>query len=477
MGGRKCVYKWSAIDRVCNSVMTFAGNVVLARILSPDDFGLLAMVAIFVAIAYNISGCGLSDGLIKKPHPTERDYSTVFVFNLAFGLMFCAIFILSAQPIADFFGHQELVEIMWAIGICFVFSAMTFTQETRMRKELDMKRMAIVRLSATASSLILGIYLALAGYGFWALVSTRIFLSVFLFIFYVALSRWIPRLAFYKDSFKEMFGYGVHLMLSYVFTQICRNINTSVIGQYSSAQSGIYSQAQKMQEVPYYITESVFNWPFFAVLSNEEDESKRKSLAQNMLSNMVFINVLLGCLLLLLSSPGFQLLYGAKWVEAIPIFRVLIIFGICSSLKFFFQTVMKTYGMTKAIRNLTFIEVVLQLALLAIFFREGIMAIALTQIVAAFVIMLWHCYYYKQIEEISLTRLATLFFKPMIVSIIALSITGIGYYFWNGTVSHFINCILILVLYAIVSIAVLERTKPAIYMQYRAKVLTKLKRA
>ena len=79
------VYKWSAIDRVCNSVMTFTGNVILARILSPYDFGLLAMTAIFVAIAYNVSGCGLSDGLIKKAHPTDRDYSTVFVFNLVFG--------------------------------------------------------------------------------------------------------------------------------------------------------------------------------------------------------------------------------------------------------------------------------------------------------------------------------------------------------------------------------------------------------
>ena len=88
------VYKWSAIDRVCNSVMTFAGNIILARILTPYDFGLLAMVAIFVAIAYNISGCGLSDGLIKKTNPTDKDYSTVFVFNLAFGLFFCVIFIL-----------------------------------------------------------------------------------------------------------------------------------------------------------------------------------------------------------------------------------------------------------------------------------------------------------------------------------------------------------------------------------------------
>lgn len=465
------VYKWSAIDRVCNSVMTFAGNVILARILTPYDFGLLAMVAIFVAIAYNISGCGLSDGLIKKANPTNRDYSTVFVFNLVFGIFFCVIFILLSQPIATYFGYQELRNIMWAVGICFVFSAMTFTQETKMRKELDMKRMAIVRLSATATSLFLGIYLAIAGYGYWALVSTRIFLSVFLFVFYVIISRWLPKLAFYKDSFKEMFGYGVHLMFSYIFTQIGRNINAAVIGQYSSAESGIYSQAQKMQEVPYAITESVFNWPFFAVLSNECDESKRKILAQNMLGNMIFINVFLGCLLLLLSSPGFQLLYGAKWIGAIPVFRILIVFGICSSLKYFFQTVMKTYGMTKVIRNLTFVEVLLQLALLAIFYKYGIFVIALTQVVASFVIMMWHGFYYKKIEEISAFRVLAISLKQAIVPGTALLVTGIGYYFWDTKVSNLLNCVLVLILYTIVSIVILEKTKQPIYMQYRNKIL------
>lgn len=470
------VYKWSAIDRVCNSVMTFAGNVILARILTPYDFGLLAMVAIFVAIAYNISGCGLSDGLIKKQSPTERDYSTVFVFNLAFGIFFCLLFIIFSQPIANYFGHQELKDIMWTVGICFVFSSMTFTQETRMRKEMDMKKMAIVRLSATASSLILGIYLALAGYGFWALVSTRIFLSVFLFVFYVIVSRWMPRLAFYSDSFKEMFNYGVHLMFSYIFTQIGRNINTAVIGSYSSAASGVYSQAQKMQEVPYTIVESVFNWPFFAVLSNELSEKKRRILSQEMLSNMVFINVLLGGLLLLLSYPGFNLLFGEKWVEAIPVFRVLIVFGICASLKFFFQTVMKTYGMTKKIRNLTFIEVALQLGLLVIFYQYGIIAIALTQVVASIIIMLCHGYYYKKIEGLSIFKLMALSTQSAVIPIVSFVITGIGYYFWSVSVSHFFNCVLILMLYSIVAILGLEITKQPIYMQYRDKIMTKFKR-
>lgn len=467
------VYKWSAIDRVCNSVMTFVGNVILARILSPYDFGLLAMTAIFVAIAYNVSGCGLSDGLIKKANPTNRDYSTVFVFNLVFGLAFCVVFIFLAQPIANFFGYKELEQIMWAIGICFVFSAMTFTQETKMRKELDMKRMAVVRLSATASSLILGIYLALAGYGFWALVSTRIFLSIFLFIYYVILSRWMPKIAFYSDSFKEMFGYGVHLMLSYVFTQIGRNVNSFVLGRYSPVAAGVFSQAQKLQEVPYSIIESVFNWPFFAVLSNEQDAQKRRKLAQDMFQNILWIGVVIGALLVLLASPGIRVLYGEKWIEAIPIFRLLILYGIFTSMKYFFQTILKTYGNTRTIKNLTFIEIVLQLVLLAIAFRFGIYWITISQIVALGIIMLFYLRWYMKIEEMSLMQIITSIVNTTVVPLIVFAIVLIGYLYWDGCISVYVNLLFTLMSFGVLFVLFNELIRPSMYMNYRKKLVTK----
>lgn len=467
------VYKWSAIDRVCNSVMTFTGNVILARILSPYDFGLLAMTAIFVAIAYNVSGCGLSDGLIKKANPTNRDYSTVFVFNLVFGLAFCVVFIFLAQPIANFFGYKELEQIMWAIGICFVFSAMTFTQETKMRKELDMKRMAVVRLSATASSLILGIYLALAGYGFWALVSTRIFLSIFLFIYYVILSRWMPKIAFYSDSFKEMFGYGVHLMLSYVFTQIGRNVNSFVLGRYSPVAAGVFSQAQKLQEAPYSIIESVFNWPFFAVLSNEQDAQKRRKLAQDMFQNILWIGVVIGALLVLLASPGIRVLYGEKWIEAIPIFRLLILYGIFTSMKYFFQTILKTYGNTRTIKNLTFIEIVLQLVLLAIAFRFGIYWITISQIVALGIIMLFYLRWYMKIEEMSLMQIITSIVNTTVVPLIVFAIVLIGYLYWDGCISVYVNLLFTLMSFGVLFVLFNELIRPSMYMNYRKKLVTK----
>ncbi|MCF0213758.1 MAG: oligosaccharide flippase family protein, partial [Muribaculaceae bacterium] len=131
----KDVYKWTTIDRVVNTLITTGGNIALARLLTPYDFGLLAMVAIFSAIAYNISSCGMSDGIIKKLNPTDRDYSTLFTFNTVSGIIFSVLFIICARPVAEFFSEDKLVGIMWAIGICFIFQVMWYIQETRLRKE------------------------------------------------------------------------------------------------------------------------------------------------------------------------------------------------------------------------------------------------------------------------------------------------------------------------------------------------------
>ena len=133
MGG-KSVYKWTAIDRICNSVMTFGGNIVLARLLDPSDFGLLGMVAIFSALASNISGCGMSDGLINKKDPTPGDYSTVFVFNAATGVFFACLFISCSGLIADYLGYEQLRGIMIAIGVCFFFQSLVLVQETKMQR-------------------------------------------------------------------------------------------------------------------------------------------------------------------------------------------------------------------------------------------------------------------------------------------------------------------------------------------------------
>lgn len=461
-------YRWMTVDRVTTTVLTFSGNVVLARLLTPYDFGLLAMVAIFTAIAYNASGCGLSDGLINKSDPTERDYSTVFVFNAAMGLGFAILFILCSGLVANFFEQEALRGIMIAIGICFFFQTLSFTQETRMRKEMNFKKIAIVHILANTCAIALGITLAATGYSYWGLVSCRVFLSVFLFVFYIIATKWLPRLAFDSRSFHQLFGYGVNLMWAYILTTVSRYISMTALGKQSSAASGLYSQAQKMEEVPFNLTDSIFNWPFFSVLSNEHKPFRRALMSTQMFQWLCLLNVTLGMLLMLLSSPGFMMLFGPKWQGAVPVFRVLVIMGIAMSLKFFFQTVMKTHSRTALVRNLTIVEVIVQLGLLAIAFPYGIIAIAWSQAAAIIFIMLLHAYYYMKLEQLSLSKTLSLAFSPLGVPVVSFVIAGVGYWLWNHQIPSWLNCLGIVTVFIGSAIVLWEMFPTPVYKRYRA---------
>ncbi len=468
-------YKWSLFDRICNSGINFVGNIILVRLLNPGDFGLVAMVAIFVAVAYNFSSCGLSDGLIRKTSPTPEDYSTVFVFNGAMGAFFGIMFILLAHPIADFFGYTELVNIMWAIGICFFFQTLSFVQETRMRKELEMKKLAIARLCSTVTALGVGIVLALSGMGYWAIVSTQVFLSFFTFIYMVIMSRWIPKVRFYKQAFTEMFGFGVHLMLAYVLTMIGRNINTFVLGRYSANASGLFSQAQKLEEVPFSTIESAFNSTFFVILSNETSQLERVNIAQAMHRNFVVLYAALGMFMIIISAPVIEFLYGEEWIEAIPIFRILCVYGILYSLRSFYQSVLKAYNMSEAIRNCTAVEVVLQLAFLALFFKQGILMIAWTQVIATAIITLVYLCLYKKCTQIRYGQIIRSLMNNLFPVVLASMLTLIVYSILYGVVS---NVVVLGVLFLVFSVFIIVGIKifiPELYSMLLKYVPSSLK--
>lgn len=405
MSNNARVYQWSLIDRVSVAALNFGGNIVLARMLTTADFGLLAMIYIFIALAQDISGCGLADGLIHKARPTSEDYSTVFVFNTAFGLLFGLSFFFGAPLVAAFFGHEDLKTIMRILGVCFFFQSMSFIQETRLRKELAVKKLCLVRVGATLTALTLGITLAALGFGWWALVSTQILLSFFVFVYCLLATRWFPRLAFSRKSFKELFGFGIHLAIAYISNVIGKNVNTFLLGKFfTPAASGLYYQGAKLANVPFQVIDQSVNSPFFVVASNESEPDSRRSLIRNMFSMVVGINGLLLCLMLAIAAPGIILLYGDKWAESIPIFRILAIAEFLFCLKSFFQSVCKVHGSTVFVRNLCVIQVITQIILLSlsIMFLRDIMVIVWIQVACEMLSVAVYTFKFRRLSQQSL---------------------------------------------------------------------------
>lgn len=469
------VYKWSFIDRVGIAIINFGVNITLVRMLTTADFGLLAMIAIFIAVASDLSSCGLSDGLIYKTKPTELDYSTVFMFNVGMGVLFGAFFFFGAPWIASFFGHQELVLIMRVLGVSFIFQAMGYVQETRLRKQLQMKTICMVHLGGTITASACAIIAAACGWGYKSLIFTQILLYSFYFVYFTLATRWFPRIAFSVKAFKEFFSYGVHLMLAFLATLIGRNINTFVMGRFypSPSLSGIYYQGAKLAVVPFAITEGSLNNPFFPVVSNEENADRRRELLRNMYSTLLFVNATFLILLLVFASPIIICIFGDKWAGAVPVLRILGIAEFLVAMRAYFQTVCKVHGRTSVVKNLGFIEVALQLGLLWIFYLDGIIAIAWTQTMGVAFTSLVYIILTHRHFKLSLYEYLGLLFQSLWLPVVAGAaalIVLICYPAANTTWPGFIASILV---FLITFVCLGQIFKPLPYKGLRQRILHK----
>lgn len=464
------VYQWSFIDRASIAVINLATNLVLARLLTEGDFGLLAMVALFTTIAADLTSCGLSDGLIHKHQPTETDYSTVFIFNTAVGMLLGLIAFISAPWLAEYMGHEEIKIIMRIFGISFFFQSMGYVQETRLRKQLKMKEVCFVRVGATLTVSVAAIIIALNGGGYYALICTQILLNFVIFIYYTIASRWFPRLRFDPRAFREFFSFGIHLMLAYLANIVARNINTTILGRfYSSAASGIYYQGAKLSSAPYSVSEASINVPFFVVASNEEDPDKQNILVRNMTGTSMTINLTVLTLLFFAATPIIELLLGSKWLNVVPVFRILLFAECCLATKQFFTTLCKVRGKTRFVRNLGFTEVLIQLSLLWIFYKDGILWIAATQVAGvAFSTLVYAFYTSKKLRFFTLRNLVGIGFKsawnPALAGLItALVLTFISF-------SPLVNCAIAVATFGLVTLGLGAATGSGLYIMLRKKI-------
>lgn len=464
------VYQWSFIDRASIAVINLATNLVLARLLTESDFGLLAMVALFTTIAADLTSCGLSDGLIHKPKPSEIDYSTVFIFNTAVGTILGMLAFVSAPWLAQYMGHEEIKIIMRIFGISFIFQSMGYVQETRLRKQLKMKEVCFVRVGATLTVSIAAIIIAYYRRDYYALICTQILLNFVIFVYYTIASRWFPRLRFDPRAFREFFGFGIHLMLAYFANIIERNINTTVLGRfYSSAASGIYYQGAKLSVVPYGVSEASINAPFFVVASNEEDKEKQRRLVQEMTKTSLTINLTIIALLLASAAPLIEFLLGSKWLNVIPVFRILLFAECFYALKLFFTTLCKLRARTRFVRNLGFLEVIIQLVLLWIFYKDGILWIAATQVAGvAFSLTVFAIYCSRKLKFFGLRQLAGIVIRsawnPVVACIATATILSVIH------LSAFVNCIIAGITFVTVTIGLGAATDSGIYLMLKNRL-------
>ena len=320
---------WSAIDNVSQHAVSFLVSIILARLLSPDDYGLIGLIIIFTDICTSLINGGFANALIRKKDVTADDYSTVFIVNLGMSLLLYGIIYICSPLIAAFFARNELVALTRVTSLGMIIGAFAIVQQTRLTKKIDFKTQTKITLIAAVTSGVVGIVMALMGLGVWSLVAQGLsnlsLRTIFLWIY----ARWKPSVHFSKKSFCELFGFGWKIMLSNLLDTVWKELYQVVVGKfYSPATLGQYSRAKGFSQLFSNNLTSVIQRVTYPVLSDIQDDTTRMVNAyRRIIKISMFITAASMLFLGAISEPLLYCLIGPKWHEAATYLPLICIAG------------------------------------------------------------------------------------------------------------------------------------------------------
>lgn len=337
---------WSSIGKFGTMGISFVSNMVLARLLLPEDFGLIGMLTIFIAISEVFILGGFGQALIQKKNPTHTDYSTVFYWNLFASFLFYGILYLSAPAISSFYGMPLLCKVLRIQSITLIINSFAVVQSNQLIKQLKFKTLSIRNVSAVIIGTTVAIIMAYKGYGVWSLVASSIVSSFVGVLLLWGQSSWRPKLEFSIDSFKELFAFGGLMALSSLVDKIYNELQGLIIGKwYSPADLGYYSQAHKLEQVPIQALSQIVSQVTFPVFSTLQDDKERLLYGvRKNLTAVTYLNFPVSILLMVVGAPLIRLAYGPNWDVAIPYFQILCFAGMMFTTNTMNNQVIKALG-------------------------------------------------------------------------------------------------------------------------------------
>lgn len=366
---------WSAIDNVIQYSVTFLVGVILARILSPDDYGLIGIISIFTVICNTLVNAGFTNALIRKKDATDDDYNTVFLVNLGMSLLLYVIVFFCAPSIAIFFDRPELILLTQVSSIGIIISALALVQQTRLTKRIDFKTQTKITVIANSSSGVIGIVMAFMGFGVWSLVtqslSSQLLRTVLLWVY----NKWMPNFRFSKHSFKEMFGYGWKIMISNLIGSVWNELYQVVVGKYySPATLGQYTRAKHFSTLFSSNLTTVVQRVTYPVLSDIQDDKKRMiSAYRRIIKTTMFVSSVCMFFLGAISEPLVFCLIGPKWHDAATYLPLICIAGSLYPLHAINLNMLQVQGRSDLFLSLEIIKKIIGLAPLLVGAFVGIM--------------------------------------------------------------------------------------------------------
>lgn len=402
---KKGIY-WTFFNQFANYGMNFCVGIVMARLLSPSDYGITALPAVFMAVAGILQSGGLSDALVRKTDFREEDLSTSFYYSIAMGiLMYLALFF-SAPWIADFYNTPVLIPLLRVTALSFLWGPLNSAQNVILKRRLDFKTPTKISLTTRVFSACVGIVLAYMGYGLWALVISGVLSSLLTVILNWFAVRWFPHTGWSKASFKYLWGYGNKIMLSWGLSALYDNITPIFVAKfYSPADLGVYNRAQGYAAMPSQQVTGVIQGVTFPVLSKMQDDNE--ALARNyrrMLRTTAFIVFPLMMMLSALARPLVLTLITAKWEACIILLQIICFSMMWYPIHAINLNLLMVKGRSDLFLRLEIIKKVIGVCILAITLPQGLVVFCYGTIVSSMIALVINTYYTGKLIQVGYWR-------------------------------------------------------------------------
>ena len=382
---------WTALQKYSTMFIGFISGIILARLLTPYDYGCIGMLSIFMVLAEAFIDGGFGSALIQKKQPTQEDYSTIFWWNISMAVLMYAILFVSAPAIARFYNIPLLCDVLRVQGLVLFIYAFNIVQRNQLRKKLNFKLLSIVTITTSVTSLVVTIFMAYRGFGVWALVVQNLITAAIPAIVFWFFVKWRPIWIFSKKSFKELFSFGVYMFLTHLINQFSSKLGRLMIGKlYSPIILGYYSKAAGTEELASRSISSIMTqvtYPLYVQV--QDDMVAMKNMIKRLTMTLSYVTFPMIFILMLCAKPLFILLYSDRWLQSVPYFQVLCLIGLSSCLQSVNTQPIAAIGKSKTMFLWTLAKRTFGLT----FMIGGIILFGMKGFLVGVVLFNWFCYF------------------------------------------------------------------------------------
>ncbi|PKG37969.1 lipopolysaccharide biosynthesis protein [Psychromonas sp. Urea-02u-13] len=387
---------WVLFDKIINQAGSFVLLIYLSRILSPSDFGLIAMLAIFLAVAQSLIDSGFSQALIQKSNKvTENDLSTVFYVNLVVStLLYCLLYV-AAPSIATFYQQPELINLSRVLFVVVIINAIALVPRTKLSIAIDFKTQGLINSVSMIVSTIVAVYMVQDGFGYWSLVGMNLSKALISSILLIILSKWHPKWLFSIASFKVLFSFGSKLLVAGVIATTVQNLYSIIIGRYFNAtQMGYFQQGFNYTNILSSTLSSVVQGVTYPIMTSIQENEKR----------LVEVYVKVMGIVTLLTFPVFVgfaavaeefvlIFLGEKWSPIIPILIILSFARLITPISSLNMNILNARGRSDLFLKTDLCKIPVIIIALFIAIPYGIVAVAIAQLFSVFISFFINAYY------------------------------------------------------------------------------------